>query len=380
MGNLLIAHGGAPTAVINASLYGVIKKLREKKFAGRVLAARYGAKGILEEDFIDITDVSDAKLELLKYTPGSSIGTSRHPLYEEEYGKMKDIFAHHNIEYVLFNGGNGSMDTCGNIVKYCPDVIAMGIPKTIDNDIMITDHAPGYASAARYVAKVTAEAMQDLRGLPIHVSVLESMGRNTGWISAAASLSGMNGDAPHLICLPEIPFDENKFLTKAEELYKEYGGVLIVASEGLKKVNGEPIVEPIFKTERAVYFGDVSSHLANLVVKNLGIKARSEKPGLLGRCAMAYASKIDIEEAVVCGEVAAESALDGISGKMVGLKRLSTTPYMVEPFLIPIEDVMMKERLFPTEYMGEDGLSITQEFRDWCKPLVGELDEFVSFL
>ena len=381
MKNILIAHGGAPTTVINSSLYGVIKKLKEMKFDGKIMAARYGSKGILAEDFIDLTNVTNKQLELLKCTPGSSIGTSRHPLVESDYMKMAEIFEKHDIGYVLFNGGNGSMDTCGNITKYAKNVLTIGIPKTIDNDILVTDHAPGFPSAARYVAKVAGEMMQDLKGLPIHVSILESMGRNTGWLTAAAGLAGLkSNEGPHLLCFPEIPFEEEKFLVNAEKLYKKHGGVLVVASEGLKDKNGVPIVEPIFKVGRATYFGDVSSHLSNLIIKNLGIKARSEKPGIVGRCSMMYASQIDIDEAILCGEVAVESILGGETGKMVGIKRISTNPYVTETILIPVEEVMLEEKIMPRDFINNEGTGVTEKFIKWIEPLVGDMDEFVSFI
>lgn len=213
---------------------------------------------------------------------------------------MGAIFKKHDIRYVLLNGGNGTMDTCGKIYRACKDagVCVVGIPKTIDNDIAITDHTPGYGSAARYIAETTAEVGVDVKALPIHVCIIEAMGRNAGWITAASALARKKpGDAPHLIYLPERPFKEEEFLEDVKRLYDQLGGVVVVASEGLKKENGEPIVPPIFKSGRSVYYGDVSAYLAELVIKNLGIKARSEKPGLCGRASIALQSSLDRDEA-----------------------------------------------------------------------------------
>lgn len=383
MSNILIAHGGAPTTVINSSLAGVLTELKTQGFKGKIFAAKFGSKGLLNNDFIDLTNVTDSQIQILKNTPGTAIGTSREPLDDEKYNKIVDNLVKNDIKYVLFNGGNGSMDTCGNIYKRAKDkgIVCVGIPKTIDNDIMETDHAPGYASVARYLACSVKEAVQDIKGMPIHVSVIESMGRNVGWITAAAALArNEEGDAPDLIYCPECPFDEDKFLSDAERLFREKGGVTVIASEGLRDKNGEPIVEPIFKVGRATYFGDVSSHLANLVIKKLGIKARSEKPGLIQRSAAHLASKVDVEEAFIAGAEAVKAVLSGVGGVMVGFERVSTTPYVMETKLVPIEKVMLTERTFPTEFLTPDKNNVTQEYIDWVKPLVGEIPEFISFL
>lgn len=383
MSNILIMHGGAPTSVINSSLAGVLSEVKKQGFKGKILAARYGSKGLLNEDFIDLTNIPDSDIEKLKRTPGSAIGTSRHPLESEDYEKIAEILVKHDIKYVLVNGGNGSMDTCGNIAKHTQGkgITVVGIPKTIDNDIMETDHAPGYASAARYIAASVKEAACDISGLPIHVSVIESMGRNVGWITAAAALAREDGfGAPDLLYLPENPFDEEKFLVDAERLFRQKGGVCIVASEGLKGLDGKPIVEPVLTVGRATYFGDVSAHLQNLILKNLGIKARSEKPGLLQRCSFTYASPIDVEEAFIAGSEAAKAALAGISEVMVGFERVSTKPYVMQTKLVPIEKVMLTERVFPESFMTPDKTFVTDQFIDWVKPLVGELPQFLSFL
>lgn len=382
MSNLLIMHGGAPTSVINASLAGVITKLREKNFKGKILGARYGSKGLLEEDFIDLTNISNESLERLKITPGTSIGSSRTPLGDEEYNKIASILKKNNISYVLANGGNGSMDTLGKMAKATSGNIKfVGIPKTVDNDIMETDHAPGFASAGSFLANVVRSSACDLKGLPIHVSVMESMGRNVGWLTAMGALArNEEFDAPHLLCFPEIPFDEEAFLTKTEELFRKKGGVSIVASEGLKGKDGKPIVEPILTVGRATYFGDVSTHLSTLIIKKLGIKARSEKPGILNRCATNYASRVDVEEAFLVGEEAAHAVLEGKSGVMVGIERVSTNPYVVKTKLVPIEKVMLTEKVFPREYISNDGFDVTESFIKWATPLVDKIPNFITFL
>ena len=202
---------------------------------------------------------------------------------------MAELLQERNIRYVLMNGGNGTMDACGKLAAVCKDkgIFVMGIPKTMDNDIAITDHCPGFGSIARYMAGTVRELAVDVRSLPIHVVVLESLGRNAGWATASAALAReQDGDAPHLIYLPERPFVEEEFLDQVKTLYNRLGGVVVVASEGLRDETGKPIVPPIFQTGRSTYFGDVSSHLAQMVVRRLGIKARSEKPGILARASI----------------------------------------------------------------------------------------------
>ncbi len=374
-GNLLVVHGGGPTAVLNASLYGVIREAQASPDIQKIYGAIGGSEAILTENFLDMGELEDEKIELLLQTPGTAIGSSRFPLEQEQYEAMVDILKKNNIKYVLFNGGNGSMDTCGE------GIYVVGIPKTMDNDISIIDHAPGFPSAAKYIATVTKEVGADVKSLPIHVCVIEAMGRNAGWITAASALARKNpGDAPHLIYLPERNFNEEEFLEDVKKLYEELGGVVVVVSEGLRNEKGESIVPPIFKTDRAVYYGDVSAYLAELVIKKLGIKARSEKPGLCGRTSMLLQSEVDRQEAILVGREAVKAALAGQAGVMVGIKRKAGETYEVETPLIPIEEVMLNERVMPEEYINERGNDITGSFVDWCRPLIdGDLPEMVSF-
>nr|MCR4951151.1 diphosphate--fructose-6-phosphate 1-phosphotransferase [Solobacterium sp.] len=325
-------------------------------------------------------------LQRLLTTPGSAIGTSRDQLEEAEYERMAEVCVKHNIGYILFNGGNGTMDTCGKMYRMCEkkglDIKVMGIPKTTDNDIAVTDHSPGFASAARFMAQSTKELLADVSGLAIHVVVLEASGRNAGWITASSALAeDEDGLKPDLIYLPEIPFDEDKYIQDIEELLKKKSGIVVVASEGLKNKEGKPIVKPIFQVGRSTYFGDVSAHLANLVIQKLGYKARGEKPGLLGRASIPLQSKVDVEEAVIAGREACRAALAGESGKMVAFRRISTDPYKMETFLVSIDEVMMHEKTMPKEFINEAGNGVTQEFIDWCRPLLGgELSPMTVFV
>ena len=225
--NLLVVHGGGPTAVLNASLYGVIREAQENPEINKIYGAIGGSEAVLAENFLDMGELPDEKIELLLQTPGTAIGSSRFPLEQEQYEAMVAVLKKNNIKYVLFNGGNGSMDTCGKVSQACQGdgIYVVGIPKTMDNDLSMIDHAPGFPSAAKYIATVTKEVGADVKSLPIHVCVIEAMGRNAGWITAASALARKKpGDAPHLIYLPERNFNEKEFLEDVKRLYDELGG------------------------------------------------------------------------------------------------------------------------------------------------------------
>ena len=374
--NLLVIHGGGPTAVMNASLWGVLEEAAAHGEIGRVYGAVGGTAGLLDQQLADLTGMPAGQRQLLPVTPGTVLGSSRTPLGPEEYEKIAHVLAQNNIRWVLCNGGNGTMDTCGKIYQACRrrgmELGVMGIPKTMDNDLAATDHAPGFGSAARYMAGSVAELSADLRSLPIHVVVLEAMGRNAGWVTAASALAADSGlPGPDLIYLPERDFEEERFLADVEKLIRSKGCGLVVASEGLHDAAGKPIVQPVFQTGRSVYFGDVSAHLAQLITRKLGYKSRAEKPGLLGRASIAWQSPLDREEAALAGKLAVKAALEGQSGKMVSFRRLSTDPYKMEPELVDIAQVMLHERKMPPEFINQAGNGVTAAFMDWCRPLLG---------
>ena len=392
-GNIVVGQSGGPTAVINSSVAGVYaaaKKLGVKKVYGMV----HGIQGFLQDNLCDLDEylADETGIELLKRTPSAFLGSCRFKMpkiegHEDVYEKVFEIMEKHDIECLFYAGGNDSMDT----VKMLSDYAAahnkpqrfMGVPKTIDNDIAITDHTPGYGSAARYLAETVAEVGVDVKSLPIHVCVVEAMGRNAGWITASSALARKKpGDAPHLIYLPERPFCEEEFLEDVKRLYEEKGGVVVVASEGLKDASGKPIVPPIFQTGRSVYYGDVSAYLAELVIKKLGIKARSEKPGICGRASVKLQSPVDRDEAVLAGREALKAAMRGDGGKMVGFIREETPDgsYQISVRMIPIEEVMLYEKVIPEEYINERGNDVEEAFVKWCKPLIGaEVPEYIDF-
>ena len=375
MENILMMHGGAPTAVINASLYGSIKELKDANFKGKILASRFGTGGLLKRDILDLSSVSDNSLNALLHTPGSAIGTGRDHLEAEDYITLASNLADLNVKYVLLTGGNGSMDTTYKLSQECKKrgIIVCGVPKTMDNDLEPCDHSPGFASAARYLAASVREVAEDVKGLPIHVVIVESFGRDAGYLAASSALAREDGAGPDMVLLPEVPFEEERFLERVLTLHKEKGGVVVVASEGLRYKDGKPIVKPVFQKERSTYFGDVSSHLSTLVISKLGIKARSEKPGILGRASIAWQSERDVDDAIKAGREAVLLALDGKSGYMSTVTRdgISSTIIRKE---------ILKERVLPDKYIDRDNFDIKSDYLTWLKPLVGSLGSpFVSF-
>lgn len=383
---LLVVHGGGPTAVINASLYGAVDEALATQGVGRVLGALGGVGGITDGNLVDFGQVPREKLDLLPFSPSSAIGTSRKPLEDADYRELARALDRQGIRWLLCTGGNGTMDTCGKIWRACHEegvpIDVVGIPKTMDNDIAVTDHAPGFASAARYMAATTSAICCDVRGLPIHIVIVEAMGRNAGWVTAASCFADESGTGgPDLIYLPERNFDERAFLDDAQRLIDEKGSGVVVVSEGLHAADGTPVAPPLMTVGRATYFGDVSAHLAKLVISELGYKARSEKPGLIGRASIAWQSPVDREEAIDCGREATRAVLEGDSGKMVGIERVSSEPYEARLIRIPIEQVMLDERTMPDEYINERGNGVTDAFRRWCHPLLGPaLPRFASFV
>jgi len=382
--SLLLAHGGGPTAVLNASLYGSIMEAKTSGKFSRILASKRGITGILGGNIADISDVSSTLLEKLPYTPGSAIGTGRDAITEKGYDDIAAQLAHKGITDVLLTGGNGTMDTTKKLSDACKPygILVCGVPKTMDNDLSGTDHSPGYGSAARYLAGSIREVAQDVKGLAIHVVVIETFGRDAGWITASSALARENpDDGPDMILPPEYPFEQDKFLTRVQNLFDKKHGVIVVASEGLRYADGKPIVEPVFQQGRSVYFGDVSSHLSLLITKQLGIKSRSEKPGIFGRASVAWASEVDRKEAILCGRKSVEALCDGKNAWMSVIRRTSTEPYTSEIGIVPINPSVLKAKTMDDTLLDQTAYDVKPAFLSWLRPLVGgELGSYVSFL
>ena len=382
-GNMLIAHGGGPTPVINSSLLGAVREAKKHPEIETVYGARFGAEGILAGDLIDLGAVPDEQLDLLARTPASAIGSCRRKLTDADYPAVLECFKKFNIRYFFYNGGNDSMDTCNKIynlsVETGYELRVIGIPKTIDNDLDVTDHCPGFGSAAKYAAVSALELAQDVSALPIHVVVMEMMGRNAGWITAASALYADLMPCEHLVYLPEVAFDKEKFLAAVKEKWAKGRGLLVTISEGIHYADGSPVADSgVVDGFGHKVPGGAAQALSDMIMQETGLKSRSEKPGLLGRVSVSLMSEIDQKEAEEAGACAVRSAVEGKTGFMVGFET-TRNPYSSKTCLIPLEKVANAEKKFPLEWIGEDGASIKPEFKAYCEPLLGAYDSrFIS--
>ncbi len=375
MANILIAHGGGPTTVINCSLQGAVEAARASGKVHRIYAARFGAEGVLKGDLIDLTDAPAATISKLRDTPASAIGSCRRKLGEADYPTILETLKKFDIDCFFYNGGNDSMDTCHKIDALARregmDLRVIGIPKTMDNDLEVTDHCPGFGSAARYAGISASELALDASALPIHVVVLELMGRNAGWVTAAAALAGRLTDCRTLTYLPELPVDEGRMLADIEREYAKGKGLLVTVSEGIRGMDGKPLADTgIVDGFGHTVPGGTAQHVADAIMRKLGLKARAEKPGLLGRASIPYVSEVDRREAYAVGEYAVRAALRGESGSMVAIRAERAPEYKSELFLTPLAEVANAEKKFPSEWIA-DGNQIADAFFDYALPLIG---------
>lgn len=373
--NILVAHGGGPTAVINASLQGVVETARASGQVDKIYAARFGAEGILRGDLMDLTGVPASMISRLSHTPASAIGSCRRKLTDTDYPRVMEVLKEYDINCFFYNGGNDSMDTCNKVnelaVREGLDIRVIGIPKTMDNDLDITDHCPGFGSAARYAAVSAAELALDASGLPIHVVVMEVMGRNAGWVTAASAMASRLTDCRQLVYLPEQPVDEDKMLADIEREYAKGKGLLVTVSEGICGPDGKPLADTgIVDGFGHVVPGGAAQHITDQIIKKLHLKSRAEKPGLLGRASIPYVSLTDREEAYAVGRYAVEAAMKGESGYMVAIRAERKPVYHSEMFLAPLSQVANVEKKFPLEWIAE-GSQISDRFFDYASPLMG---------
>ena len=373
--NILIAHGGGPTAVINRSLQGVIEAARSSGKVDRIYAARFGAEGILAGDLMDLTDVPASTVAKLAHTPASAIGSCRRKLGDADYPTVLETLQKFSIGAFFYNGGNDSMDTCHKVNELAKreglDLRVIGIPKTMDNDLVLTDHCPGFGSAARYAALSAAELALDASALPIHVVVLELMGRDAGWVTAASALAGRLTNCPVLTYLPELPVNEDRLLGDIDRAWSRGRGLLVTVSEGLRGPDGRPLADTgIVDGFGHTIAGGTAQHISDIIIQKLGIKSRAEKPGLLGRTAIPYVSEVDRQEAYAVGMAAVRAALAGQSGCMVSIQAQRQPVYQSSMDLVPLERVANAEKKFPLQWV-ENGNAIADPFFDYALPLIG---------
>ena len=391
-GACIIGQSGGPTSVINASAYGAIKTALENENITRVLGALNGIKGVLDDNLIDMGKEDPEELKLMKHTPSSALGSCRYKLKDPDvddtdYKRILEIFKKYDVRYFFYNGGNDSMDTCNKISKFMLkngyECRVMGIPKTIDNDLAGTDHCPGYASAAKYIATSLMEIYHDARVYDTGmITVVEIMGRNAGWLTASAALASYKGNGPDLIYLPEVPFDLDAFMKKVEDIYAKNGKCIVAVSEGIKDKDGKYISE--YGADLAnskdsfghAQLGGLASFLADEIKKKTGAKVRGIELSLLQRCAAHCASKTDIEESFSAGKAAVEYGVAGTTDKMVGFERsYENGKYKCNIKLFDLTVVANTEKKVPLEWLNETKDGLNEKFVEYALPLIqGETD------
>ena len=383
-GACIIGQSGGPTAVINASALGAIQAAFRSPCITRVLGAAHGIKGVLGDQLYDMGQEDPQELERLRWTPSSALGSCRYKMAdpdvdETDYKRILEIFQKYDVRYFFYNGGNDSMDTCNKISKYMQKVgyecRVMGIPKTIDNDLFGTDHCPGYGSAAKFIATTCMEVYQDARVYDTGmITIIEIMGRHAGWLAGAAALAGCAGAGPDLVYLPEVDFDMDRFLSDVTDIYQRQGNCIVAVSEGIHYADGSFVSEA--KTSATDGFGHaqlggLAALLADVVKRKTGAKVRGIELSLLQRCGAHVASKTDIDEAYLAGQVAVESAVAGDTDKMVAFQREYVNgAYVCRTKLIGLTEVANVENKVPRDWINAAGNQVEQPFLDYAMPLI----------
>ena len=384
VGSCIFGQSGGPTSVINASAYGVIKTALEAEEITKVYGASHGIVGVLNDELFVMDEEDPEELRYLLHTPSSELGSCRYKMKDPEvddtdYKRILEIFKKYNVRYFFYNGGNDSMDTCNKISRYMKsvgyDCRVMGVPKTIDNDLFGTDHCPGFASAAKYIATSCMEINKDARVYDNKMIVIvEIMGRHAGWLAASAALATAYGSGPDLIYLPECDFDMDRFLADVDELYRKNGKVFVAVSEGIHYADGSFVSEA--KTSATDGFGHaqlggLAAMLAEIVKNHTGAKVRGIEFSLLQRCGAHIASATDVDEAFTAGKVAVEKAVAGETGYMVAFERqMVDGKYSCAYRLLPLESVANYEKKVPMEWINDAHNALKEEFISYALPLI----------
>ena len=395
--NIIVGQSGGPTAVINSSLAGVYKTAKERGFH-KVYGMLHGIEGFLDEMYVDLSTQihSDMDIELLKRTPSAFLGSCRFKLPEihenpEIYEKIFSIMNKLEIEIFIYIGGNDSMDTIKKLSDYGivkgHEQKFLGVPKTIDNDLALTDHTPGFGSAAKYIAASTKEVIRDAMGLSYKrkmITIMEIMGRNAGWLTGATALAKTEDCCgPDLIYLPEIPFDVDRFLKKCSDLLEKKPSIVIAVSEGIKVSDGRYVCQLAGGSDYVDAFGHrqlagTAGYLASFLAAKTGCKTRSVELSTLQRSASHMASRVDINEAFMVGGAAVKAADEGDSGRMVVIDRVSDDPYMSAAGIYDVHKIANNEKLVPRSWVNREGNYVTREFIDYVEPLIqGDYQPFM---
>ncbi len=382
----LVVHSGGPSVTLNSSLVGVIERWKEL-FPGTPLhGARHGPEGLLSGDWIDLGAMPRERVEVVRRAPGSAIGSSRKPIGPEDAERAVGLLAERGVDCLFYTGGNGSMGTARRlaevVVEGHSELRVVGIPNTVDNDVAGTDHAPGFASAARFYASALRDVGEDNRSLPSPITVVEVIGRNVGWVTAATALARKSAArAPHLIYVPERPPELRQIVEAARTSVECRGRCVIAVCEGLRDSRGEPFGADLDRAgdRHHELARNLADALARRITSETGLRARAERPGLVGRSFSMAASEIDFDESSLLGRAAVDAAAEGRTGVMVGLRREAGEAYRCRVELVRLDEVAGVERTLPVKWapFGEDG--ITPAFEEYLRPLVGPIEEFEAW-
>jgi 6-phosphofructokinase len=379
--NLMIVQGGGPTAVFNASLASIIQEAIAQPRIERIFGARSGMKGLSTGDLVELTHLTPANLLSIRNSPGASLSSSRFKPSEQDLERCVENLRRTNVRHLIFMGGNGTMRGAEIFRRFCMrsnfEIQIIGVPKTIDNDIAATDRCPGFASAARYVAQSTLDLAMDIRSLPQPVSIFETLGRDVGWLAAASTLAKREADdAPHLVYLPEVSFVRETFLSNLDNIVSRVGWAVVVVSEGISYADGTAVFEQKIASRGAAanrpLIGGVAQYLSGVVTERLGLRCRSEKPGLIGRSCVSQVSPQDMADAELVGREGVRALLAGATDQMVSLLPIDKQQNPAS-HLVPLSDAAGPSRSIPASWIDSQALAVTDSFRSYLRPLVGDL-------
>ncbi len=390
-GSAIVGQSGGPTSVINSSLVGIIDAANEFEGIDKILGMRFGIEGFLAGDVVDFAKESPATIRQLRQTPSSALGSCRHKLADDELGQVLDMLKQFNIRYFFLIGGNDTMDTIHRVEMYAKerryDLIGVGVPKTVDNDLFGTDHTPGFPSAARYIALSVQQAgilARDMQKVDQFV-VFQAIGRDAGWVTASGAAGKKSqADAPHILCLPERNFDRGSFLNKVKRCHEEFGWVSIVCGEGITFADGSPVsasqVTDKFSNVEFGAMGGVSVGMAlhRMISDEFGFRGEFQITESLPMSAADRAVPLDLDEAYMCGRAAVALVGQGRTGLMVTLERKPGSTYKCDTGTIALEEVAIKAKPMPDEYISKEGDFVTDAFMDYLKPLIGKLPDYAK--
>ena len=380
-GNLIIGQSGGATVVINASLVGAVEAAFADQRVGAIYGMLHGIEGLLKEELIDLRQQPMEIWQQLLQTPSAALGSCRYKLHDHDLERAVEIMKRYDIRYMLYIGGNDSADTAHRLAEAAQqtgyELSLLSIPKTIDNDLPFTDHCPGYGSAARFIAQATQDSALNTISIPWHypIKIIETMGRDAGWLTAASALGKRDeSDPPHILLVPEQPFIVDRFLAQVEDAYKKFGYVIVVAAETIKDDQGRTLGSVgqvgVDAFQHPLLSG-AAQYLVDLVKRELRVRARFDKPGDLQRMSSAHVSVTDRDEAYLVGKMGVRALLDGESDKMVTLIRHNEPAYHCSTGLVELDKVANVQRLLPDSYLNQNKTMITPVFCDYALPLIG---------